>query len=156
MFQDRYKSEPVENESYFLTVLRYIHQNPLKAGMTKNVKDYKWSSYNEFMDKEKIVDADFALKIFNEDREKGIEKFKIHHEEISAIKCLDIEGKKRLTDEKAIEVIKRICSLKNCLEIQNMSQETRNKYMKRLKEEGLSTKQISRLTGVSRGVVLKT
>lgn len=30
LFQDRYKSEPVEADSYFLTVVRYIHQNPPK------------------------------------------------------------------------------------------------------------------------------
>ena len=33
LFQDRFKSEPVENDSYFMTVIRYIHQNPLKAGL---------------------------------------------------------------------------------------------------------------------------
>ena len=32
LFQDRYKSEPVETDEYFLAVLRYIHQNPVKAG----------------------------------------------------------------------------------------------------------------------------
>ena len=49
LFQDRYKSEAVENEEYFLTVLRYIHQNPLKAGICENVSDYKYSSYNEYL-----------------------------------------------------------------------------------------------------------
>jgi putative transposase len=33
LFQERFKSERVESEVYFLTVLRYIHQNPLKAGL---------------------------------------------------------------------------------------------------------------------------
>lgn len=33
LFQGRYRSEVVESDSYFLTVLRYIHQNLLKAGM---------------------------------------------------------------------------------------------------------------------------
>ena len=33
LFQDRFKSEPVENDIYFLTVIRYIHQNPVKAGV---------------------------------------------------------------------------------------------------------------------------
>jgi REP element-mobilizing transposase RayT len=33
LFQDRFKSETVENDNYFLIVLRYIHQNPLKAGL---------------------------------------------------------------------------------------------------------------------------
>ena len=39
LFQDRYRSEPVENDSYFLTVLRYIHQNPVKANIVKNAVD---------------------------------------------------------------------------------------------------------------------
>ena len=43
LFQDRFKSEPVEDDSYFLTVIRYIHQNPVKAGLCKNIKDYKYS-----------------------------------------------------------------------------------------------------------------
>ncbi len=48
LFQNRYLSEPVESESYLLTVLRYIHQNPLKAGMVKNIEDYRWSSYQQY------------------------------------------------------------------------------------------------------------
>ena len=48
LFQDRFKSEPVEDDSYFLTVIRYIHQNPVKAGLCKNIKDYKYSSYAEY------------------------------------------------------------------------------------------------------------
>ena len=37
LFQDRFKSEPVEDDTYFLTVLRYIHQNPMKAGLSKKL-----------------------------------------------------------------------------------------------------------------------
>ena len=47
LFQDRYKSEPVEDDAYFLTVLRYIHQNPLKAGLSDDISSYPWSSYSE-------------------------------------------------------------------------------------------------------------
>ncbi len=38
LFQDRFKSEPVESDAYLLTVLRYIHLNPVKAGMVKEVR----------------------------------------------------------------------------------------------------------------------
>ena len=44
LFQDRFKSEVVEDDAYFLTVLRYIHQNPVKAGIIKNIDQYKYSS----------------------------------------------------------------------------------------------------------------
>ena len=49
LFQERYKSEAVESDEYLLTVLRYIHQNPIKAGMVKDISTYKWSSYIEYM-----------------------------------------------------------------------------------------------------------
>ena len=46
-FQDRFKSEPCEDFSYFLTLLRYIHQNPIKAGITHFAEEYPWSSWHE-------------------------------------------------------------------------------------------------------------
>ena len=55
LFQDRYKSEAVESDEYLLTVLRYIHQNPVKAGISKNVRSYPWSSYNEYITKAVFV-----------------------------------------------------------------------------------------------------
>jgi REP element-mobilizing transposase RayT len=45
LFQDRFKSEVVENDSYFLVVLRYILQNLVKAGLTASIGEYRWSSY---------------------------------------------------------------------------------------------------------------
>lgn len=39
LFQDRFKSEPVEDDAYLLAVIRYIHQNPVKAGITDNLMD---------------------------------------------------------------------------------------------------------------------
>jgi REP element-mobilizing transposase RayT len=45
LFQDRFKSEAVEDDGYFLSVLKYIHQNPQKAGLCKGPDLYLWSSY---------------------------------------------------------------------------------------------------------------
>ena len=45
LFQDRYKSEPVETDAYFLTALRYVLQNPMKAGLEETPGTYGWSSY---------------------------------------------------------------------------------------------------------------
>ena len=53
LFQDRFKSETVENETYFLTVIRYIHQNPVKAGICEKIDDYKYSSFQEYFSKAK-------------------------------------------------------------------------------------------------------
>lgn len=61
LFQERYKSEIVENESYFIIVLSYIHQNPIKVGITDSIEVYKWSSYHEYMHEDNIIDNEFAF-----------------------------------------------------------------------------------------------
>ncbi|MEN6325889.1 MAG: transposase [Syntrophomonas sp.] len=47
LFQDRYKSEGVDNDAYLLSVRRYIHKNPMMAGLAQEPEDYRWSSANE-------------------------------------------------------------------------------------------------------------
>lgn len=44
LFENRFKSEPVNTDDYFLIVLQYIYQNPIKAGMIEIIECYKWSS----------------------------------------------------------------------------------------------------------------
>jgi len=46
LFQGRYQSNLVETDRYFLTVDRYIHLNPVRAGMVSRPEDFSWSSYN--------------------------------------------------------------------------------------------------------------
>ena len=47
LFQERFKSEPCNDMEYFTTLLRYIHQNPVKAGIVENAADYEWSSWKQ-------------------------------------------------------------------------------------------------------------
>lgn len=55
----------------------------------------------------------------------------------------------------AVEIIKRTCNVKSSQELQNIDIERRNRYIKHLKEQGLSTRQLERLTGISKQIVLK-
>jgi len=48
VFQDRFLSKPLNSKKYITNVIRYIHFNPVKAGMVADVKDYKFSSYREY------------------------------------------------------------------------------------------------------------
>ncbi|MCC5467220.1 hypothetical protein [Pelosinus baikalensis] len=52
----------METDGYLLTVLRYIHQNPLKAGKVKSIAQHKWSSYAEYIGQSKIVEAGFIAE----------------------------------------------------------------------------------------------
>ena len=48
LFQDRFRSETVNDLDYFVTLIRYIHQNPVVAGLVNQVIDYRWSSWCEY------------------------------------------------------------------------------------------------------------
>jgi len=48
LFQGRFKSILVENDSYLARASYYIHRNPIRAGIVKRLSDYKWSSYNAY------------------------------------------------------------------------------------------------------------
>ena len=71
MFQNRFKSEVIESEEYLLTVIRYIHQNPVKAKITKRIKEYKWSSYHQYIDeyndRSTEIDTDIIKSYFQEE-----------------------------------------------------------------------------------------
>jgi REP element-mobilizing transposase RayT len=156
LFQDRFKSEPIEDEAYLLTVLRYIHQNPLTAGLVKDIEKYKWSSYSEYVEKVKLVNIDYVLEMLNEDRGKAIKIFIKYNHELNNDVCLDMSEKNRITDEEARTIIKKVCNIRNVTEMQTFDILTRDKYLKELKEKYcLSVRQLERLTGINRGVVLK-
>lgn len=50
LFQGRFKSFVIENEHYFLALSYYIHGNPIRAGITKQLPGYRWSSYHTYAD----------------------------------------------------------------------------------------------------------
>ena len=156
LFQDRYKSEPIEDDTYFSTVLRYIHRNPLKANIVKDIEKYKWSSYNEYVNEGKICKIDYALKIFSENNGKAKELFKAFIEEENDDKCLEISDEYyRLTDEETKKIISRLVNVKNASDFQRLEIAKRNKHIKKLLKKGISTRQLSRLTGISRSIILK-
>ncbi|MCL2168552.1 MAG: transposase [Defluviitaleaceae bacterium] len=51
LFWGRFKSVAINTSEQFLTVLRYIHQNPIKAGICDDINHYVWSSYGEYATK---------------------------------------------------------------------------------------------------------
>ncbi len=45
LYQGRFKSFPVQGDSHYLTVLRYIESNPVRAGLVADAADWLWSSF---------------------------------------------------------------------------------------------------------------
>ena len=150
LFQNRFKSKCVDTESYLLNLQRYIHRNPQKDGI-ELLDKYKWSSYREYLTKADVVSTKFVLDIFDENRNKAITKFIQYNKMFDTEYGIqDFEIRKNLSDEEAIEKIKKVLRVENIMLIQKFRGETRDKYIKNIfKIKGISKKQISRITGIS-------
>lgn len=152
LFENRFKSKAVESEEYLKSLVRYIHKNPENAGLKK----YEWTSYYEYLYKEKLINKEIVLKTFGENESNAINNFKYFHQNYSKYQDYDkgYELLTRITDEEAIEMIKSIIVEENLLKIQKYDKEEKEKaVMKILKIEGITKEQMSRIIGISRKTI---
>lgn len=153
LFQDRYKSEAVDDDAYFLTVLRYIMQNPMKAGLEKAVGSYPWSSYSSYAGKsDSLTDTDFAIQMFR-DREDLIDYLNERNDDTG----MDIsDTSKGVTDERAREIFRSVTGCCSVTEFQTIGKAVQKEYAAKLKGKNLSLGQIVRLTGMSKATVYRS
>lgn len=151
LFQDRFFSVPVENDKAFLSVLLYIHNNPVKANICRYPSEYRWSSFNAYYGtKNPVVDISFANDLCGS-------KESLHHyfgtEQISSDHELFINDHRDtshyLTDEYALSIFKSVTNLSSTSEVDTLQKTQRNDYVRQLRHKGLTTKQISRFMDIS-------
>ena len=61
VFQNRFKSENIENDNYLLSVIRYIHQNPVTAELVSSPEQWEWSNYLEWVGLRDAQLCDFEI-----------------------------------------------------------------------------------------------
>lgn len=157
LFQGRYMSEPVDDDVYFLTVLRYIHQNPEKAGIA-SCCSYRWSSYGEYasapacLNRASLCDTEPALRMLG-----GCDEFKLFHAQSDDREFLEGETLRSATrsmpDAEAAEIARSVVGSADIASLKSMNKAARNEALKKMKAAGLTVRQIERLTGIGRGVV---
>ncbi len=66
VFQDRFKSVRIDNNSQLMLISSYIHMNPVKDKLVNKPEDYKWSSYNDFIINRKnhLINKEFLTAVF--------------------------------------------------------------------------------------------
>ncbi len=163
LFQDRFKSEKVENDQYLLTVIRYIHQNPVKAKIVRKESDWKWSSCKEYYSNEikteDILNRDLILNMFSHDRVEAIKNFIEFNELKNEDECLEYKEKIKLNDEQAEVKIKSLIKGFGIelSDIKSLPKVKRTEVLLKIKDiEGLTYRQIAKIIGVSPNVIFKT
>ena len=149
LFQDRFKSEPVESEEYFLTVLAYIYSNPVKAGLCKQPEEYEWSSRKhlgncELVDESALFDIVPLETVFESDNSR------------TPTTCLmetKIGRKLAISDQEVFNAIRTLCKIKSATEFQALDKIIRADVLVQLRRQGASIRQLARLTGMGKGQI---
>ena len=157
LFKERFKSEPVNDMAYFVTLLRYIHQNPVKTGIVDDIKDYEYSSWGEY---DGTVDPVFHIC------DTATVLRRVPFEQLNAlmyemlpedVRCIDMEdpSRSRPSDDQVWQMIIELSGVTNSSAFQKLEDKSKRTVLKELKARGASHRQLERLTGVGRGLIQK-
>ena len=166
LFKERFKSEPVRSAllpqgrkndmAYFTTLLRYIHQNPVKAGIAEHVKDYEYSSWNEFTDEvDPICHICDTATVFRRIPFTDLEAI-VNEPLPDEVCCLDYDNEKpklRLSDDQVWQHIIQLTNTTNASDFQRLEKDLQHETLRELRLQGASVRQLERLTGISRGII---
>ena len=79
LFRGRYRSILIDQDSYLLELIRYIHRNPFESGLEKAFGQYPWSSHKGYLSNAKKWDwlhKAFILSMFSKNKSAGIKLYK--------------------------------------------------------------------------------
>lgn len=136
VFRNRYFTQEIKSKTQLYNTLAYIHHNPVKAGMVKNLKEYQFSTYSVFKEgkvKRKIINLLF-------DDENYIDFFNTIHRDFNSDEIMDI--KEDIDDGQLEKEIKEFC-LKNKTNIEEVK--ANNFLLKKMVKELKSNYNITNL-----------
>ena len=155
VFRNRYQLEPIYEMSHLVNCIKYIHNNPVKANICKFQTDYRWSSANAYYGQENpIVNTSFAYEIVG--IKESLFRYFATQNDSAGDRFFENDHKERLfylTDEKALEVYHAVTGLPSTSAADNLPRTLRNNFIRKLRRKGVSSKQVSRLMGVSESTV---
>jgi hypothetical protein len=150
LFQDRFKSEPVNDNGYFFTLFQYIHQNPVAAGITTVVGSYKWSSWGEYERSGNGIQAICSTKPVLARMPLDELRELVNDLLPKTVSILDYNsGSSVRTDEEMIDFFADNYGLNRPADLQLYSRDRQKDILRDAKEYGGSIRQLVRLTGIS-------
>ena len=148
LFHDRFRSEAVADAGYFINLLRYVHCNPVEAGIVEHPSQYQWSSWHEYDGSIKAnCVCDHTLPFASMNREDVCELvLNVSEKQIPQPRI----SQRRLTDTEATAILQRICGEEPVL---NMPRERQKNVVENAYAAGVGLRQLSRITKISYGAI---
>lgn len=159
LFQNRFKSKNVENQRYFLEVCRYVHRNPENVGIART-QDYEWSSYKEYIGKEKLIDKNILMHYFDNDINNFVEYTKQLRPDENLNDFAEYEIIEKLKDNDVEKIIGKIFDIEEISEIpyffKDLAEDKLQKAIRKLKLiKGSNKTQIARIVRINRHIIEK-
>ena len=123
----------------------------MKAGLCERPEDYVYSSLRNYFENDGLHDSGMVREMMDE------KEFIEWNAQAVEEKCMDMadQPRKRLTDSRAWDVIRRGSGCETTAELQRMEKGKRDEVLRKAMKEGVSIRQASRLTGISIGVIYR-
>ncbi len=92
LFQGRYKAILCDRDTYLISLVKYIHLNPVRARIAKAAGEYRWSSHGSYEKQtdHEIVDTDRVLRMFSEDKTQARKLYRAYIDDGIEVKKEDI------------------------------------------------------------------
>lgn len=156
LFKERFRSEPVNDMDYFTTLLCYIHQNPVKADIVTNVKDYAYSSWREYtgevFPQAQICHIEAVLRRMPFEELNELVNTPLP-EKMGIIDIEDEVVRHRLSEEQVKHLLVIYSQTHSASEFQQLGRPRQSEIINILRNQGASIRQLERLTGLSRGLI---
>jgi len=145
LFQGRYKAILCDKDAYLLSLIKYIHLNPVKAKIAKAAGGYRWSSHRSYdkQQKNNIVDTDPVLRMFSENKSQARKLYMAYMDDGIEVKKEDMYktvSQRILGEEKFVDTV-----------MEKIDEQFENKK----KHHEYSLKKIVETIGEMRGITLK-
>ncbi len=146
VFQDRFRSRPVDDDEYLVTLLRYVWNNPVKAGIVERPGQYRWSSLSQgaLVDREVLqsfVEPTTLAQLSSTADAGVVDPDPLPPDRVT------------LTDAAVERMLDQLCQQHYATSFEWLPIRARNRVISRALRQGASIRQLSRLTSLGRGVV---
>ena len=133
-----------------LPLIAYIHRNPVESGLVNEIGNYKYSSYKAYLDKrDELVDTGFLFGIIDI---KQYLQLHVKDKEGFGEYVEGARSKKRTEGDIRRIIMEHIGGMEPH-QLKKRNNCERDKILRRLRNVGLSIREIERATGISRGVI---
>lgn len=146
LFQDRFASVPVEDDGYFVTLLRYVWNNPVEAGVTTRADKYRWSSRRLLGEETGLLDQGELSKLLPE----------YTLTEIAPVPLTLLGGgtakagrPRRHTVEKVAALLREACGAESPEAFARLGRSTQRLVICELRTRSVPYEQIATVTGLS-------